>query len=68
MDNKSIDKAVKEARRKYFRNWRKNNADRVKKYNEDYWLRKAEKLLSEEADTREGNKSSTNNDDSKRNC
>lgn len=35
---------VKAARAAYARAWRKKNPDRVKQYNENYWLRKFEKM------------------------
>lgn len=33
---------AKEARRQYKREWNKRNADKVKRYNENYWQHKAE--------------------------
>ena len=36
-----------EARRAYHRQWRAKNRERVKKYNSDYWIRKASQLSSE---------------------
>ena len=50
MENKAA-----EARRKYMKEWRKRNRDRVKAYNERYWNRKAE---AAEADTEEQEKGS----------
>ena len=47
MTKKSLDKAAAEARREYFRDWRRKNIDKVKQYNNDYWRRQAEKKLSE---------------------
>ena len=32
----------KEARKEYFRNWRKNNPDKVKAAQERFWARKAQ--------------------------
>ncbi|MBQ8891283.1 MAG: hypothetical protein IJ068_00250 [Bacilli bacterium] len=32
------------AKREYFKNWRKNNKDKVKKYNEKFWKKQVEKL------------------------
>lgn len=32
------------AKREYFKNWRKNNKDKVKKHNETFWKKQAEKL------------------------
>ena len=48
MDKKSLEAAAKEERLKYFREWRRKNADKVKKHNKNYWLKKAEKKLKEE--------------------
>ena len=31
-----------ELRREYQRQWRRKNPEKVKKYNKDYWMRKAE--------------------------
>ena len=31
-------------KREYFKNWRKNNKDKVKKHNETFWKKQAEKL------------------------
>lgn len=41
--------AAREARREYKKAWYRANADRVKKYQEDYWNRRAEKLAAQEA-------------------
>ncbi len=41
-----IEKLIKEEKRLYLNNWRKNNKDRVKKHNADYWKRRAEKRLN----------------------
>lgn len=30
-----------EARREYYREWRKNNKEKVAEYNRNYWLKKA---------------------------
>jgi len=38
---------AKELQREYLRQWRNANKDRVKRYNSDYWLRKAYQLLKE---------------------
>ena len=42
-DFKTMDaaKQAREARNAYYRNWRAKNRDKVKKYNADYWARKA---------------------------
>ena len=51
MAKKPLDKAAAEARREYFRAWRRKNGDKVKQYNADYRRRQAEKKLTEEAGT-----------------
>ena len=35
---------VKAARAAYAREWRKKNPEKVKKYNENYWLKKAKEM------------------------
>ncbi|MFV0275526.1 MAG: phosphatase [Bacilli bacterium] len=48
---------VKEAKQEYFRNWRKNNKDKVKKSNAKYWLKKAELLKTQKKEgANNGNK------------
>jgi hypothetical protein len=41
MDKKSLENAAKEERLRYFRQWRKNNPDKVKQHNRNYWEKKA---------------------------
>jgi len=41
--SKSIEELAKEERRAYFRKWRAENKDKVKKHNANYWRRRAEK-------------------------
>lgn len=48
MVKKQLDKAAAEARKEYFREWRKKNSDKVKKYNENYWRKRAKKSLEAE--------------------
>lgn len=47
MAKKKLDRAAAEARREYFREWRRKNSDKIKQYNDDYWRRQAEKKLAE---------------------
>ena len=49
MDDKKFEAAIQEEKREYFRRWRKNNPDKVKKQNENYWRKRAEKRLEAEA-------------------
>lgn len=48
MDKKTLEAAAKEERLKYFREWRRKNADKFRKHNQNYWIKKAEKKLKEE--------------------
>lgn len=47
-ENKSLEELAKEQRREYQRKWRANNKDKVRKHANDYWMRRAMKLLQEE--------------------
>ena len=38
--------AKREAKRKYQREWRKNNPDKVKEYNDRYWEMKGQEYLA----------------------
>jgi uncharacterized short protein YbdD (DUF466 family) len=48
MEDKKLEAAVQEEKREYFRQWRRNNPDKVKKHNENYWRKRAEKRLETE--------------------
>jgi len=48
MEYKKLEAAVQEEKREYFRQWRRNNPDKVKKHNENYWRKRAEKRLEAE--------------------
>ena len=39
-----------ELRRKYHREWRKKNKDKVAEYNRNYWMKKAKELEEEKHD------------------
>lgn len=39
---KNINEIAQQKRREYMKDWRKKNRERVRHYNENYWLRKAE--------------------------
>ena len=45
---KTVDELARELRKAYFNQWRKNNPERVKKHNEDYWRNLALKTRQEE--------------------
>ncbi|MDH5085199.1 hypothetical protein [Clostridium perfringens] len=40
-----MDEKAREERNAYLREWRKRNKDKVKKYNNNYWERKANKKI-----------------------
>jgi uncharacterized short protein YbdD (DUF466 family) len=40
--------AIQAEKREYFRQWRKNNPEKVKKNSENYWRKRAEKRLEAE--------------------
>ena len=50
MDNKENDltEREKEARARYFREWRARNRDKVRIYNKRYWKKRAEQERKEE--------------------
>ena len=48
IEDKKLKKAVQEEKREYFRRWRKNNPDKVKKHNDNYWLKRTQKRLEAE--------------------
>ena len=39
---------AKQARRIYYRNWRRANPDKVKQHNERYWLKKTATMMETE--------------------
>ena len=43
MSEQEIKDAVKEAKRQYYREYRKKNRERIMQNNERFWLRRAEK-------------------------
>lgn len=45
---KTMEQLTKEERNAYFREWRAQNREKVKKHNADYWKRKAEKKFKEQ--------------------
>lgn len=40
-NNENISQAALELKKEYFRNWRKNNKDKVRRYNNAYWQKRA---------------------------
>ena len=45
----STNTEIKEAKRAYFREWRRKNPERIAKIQERYWQRKAAEIRSQEA-------------------
>lgn len=41
VNQKSIEEIAREERLAYFKEWRANNKDRVKRYNATYWQKRA---------------------------
>ena len=44
---KSIEEIAREERLAYFREWRANNKDKVKKHNATYWEKRAKQRIAE---------------------
>lgn len=44
---KSIEEIAREERLAYFREWRANNKDKVKKHNATYWEKRAKRIIAE---------------------
>ena len=38
-----LDELIHQEKLKYYRNWRKNNKDKVKQHNKNFWLKKLQK-------------------------
>lgn len=52
-NQKTIEELALEERRAYFREWRANNKDKVKKHNAAYWEKRAKRRLEEKRDSNE---------------
>lgn len=46
--NKELQKAVKMAKREYYRKYRKNNPEKYKQYQKTYWEKKAREILEKQ--------------------
>ena len=44
---KSVEEIAREERLAYFREWRANNKDKVKKHNATYWKKRAKRIIAE---------------------
>ena len=47
MNNNISSELVRSVKNEYFRKWRKENRDKVKRTQEKYWQKKAEQILNE---------------------
>ena len=52
-NQKTLEELALEERRAYFREWRANNKDKVKKHNATYWKKRAKRRLEEKEDSSE---------------
>ncbi len=48
---KAISEAAREAKNAYWREWAKKNPDKIRRYHEAYWERKAAEALAAAGDT-----------------
>ena len=46
----SAEEQAREIQRQYLREWRRKNKDKVRKYNEAYWRRKAQQMRDTESE------------------
>lgn len=53
MDEKEIQELVRKERRRYAREWRKKNPEKVRAANQRYWERRAQARLSTEDNRQE---------------
>ena len=49
MNNKKSINFVNQIKKEYYKNWRKNNKDKIKNYNSKYWEKRAEKIKNKKA-------------------
>lgn len=50
----AIDDKAAEIRRDYYRQWRAANKERIKQHNQNYWRKKASKVINNQLDKKEG--------------
>lgn len=48
MNKPTIEELVLQERKAYFKDWRARNKDKVRKNNQNYWKKRAEKRLRED--------------------
>ena len=53
-NQKTLEELALEERRAYFREWRANNKDKVKKHKATYWEKRAKRRLEEKRQMQEG--------------
>ncbi len=56
MENFDLERLAIEERRRYGREWRAKNPDKVREQNRRYWLRRAQQRLSAQAQENGGGK------------
>lgn len=44
MENNNQSKLINEIKKRYYKDWRDKNKDKVKSYNSKYWQKRAEQL------------------------
>ena len=49
MNAKNIEEIIREEKKKYFKNWRAKNPQRVKTHNENYWRKKVLQKIQNES-------------------
>lgn len=48
LTDEQLEELALEARRKYYREWRRNNPDKVREYRKRHWRKKALEMLKEQ--------------------
>lgn len=54
MEGKSIEELEKEAKREYYRKWREEHKENVKRHNQTYWHKKAVELNEKRRKNKQG--------------
>lgn len=47
MKNKETENFANELKKSYYKNWRNNNKDKIKRYNSNYWNKKAKRVIND---------------------
>ena len=53
MQQNGLEELAAQERRAYFKEWRKKNTDKIKKHNDTYWKKRAERKAQELQSERE---------------